>query len=144
MKNQICKLFGISKRTYYYISTPGENFERKNPLYWFFYRTSPEIAMRVDDVMILGKDNDTIPRTHRFSAPDMKYIKKMSLVDFELYDLSKDIGQNENIIDAHSKSAFYKELINDKLQEIKVNGYYWEQLPEASGRKKVKTEWVKY
>lgn len=27
--NQICKLFGISKRSYYYISAPQENFERK-------------------------------------------------------------------------------------------------------------------
>jgi arylsulfatase A len=29
----------------------GGKFERKNPLYWYFYRTSPEIAMRVGDVM---------------------------------------------------------------------------------------------
>jgi arylsulfatase A len=119
-------------------------FERKNPLYWYFYRTSPEIAMRVDNVMILGKDNDTVPRTHRFSAPDMEYIKKMNLVEYELYDLSKDVGQQENIIDMHANSEFYKGLINKKLKEIQESGHYWKQLPDATGNKKIKTEWVRY
>ena len=123
----------------------GGKFERKNPLYWYFYRTSPEIAMRVGDVMILGKDNDTIPRTHRFSAPDMAYIKNMNLVDYELYDLSKDIGQTENIINEHPKTELYKNLIDDKLKDIQLKGYNWEELPEAIWPKKVKTEWrVKY
>jgi len=122
----------------------GEKFERKNPLYWYFYRTYPEIAMRVGDIMILGKDNDTILRSHRFSAPDMAYIKKMDLVDYELYDLSNDIGQVENIINDHFNTILYRGLINNKLREIQLRGYYWEELPEASGLKKVKTEWNKY
>jgi len=122
----------------------GGKFERKNPLYWYFYRTSPEIAMRIDDVMILGKDKDTIPRSHRFSSPDMTYIKSMNLVNYELFDLSNDISQNENLIDVHSKSALYKKMIDKKLEEIQLEGYHWKNLPEASGRKRVKTEWVKY
>lgn len=122
----------------------GEKFERKNPLYWYFYRTSPEIAMRIDDYMILGKDVDTIPRPHRFSAPDMTYIKEMDLNLYELYDLSKDTGQKENIIDQHAKGDYYKGLIDDKLTEIQEKGYLWEQLPEPGAVKKIKTEWVKF
>jgi hypothetical protein len=69
----------------------------------------------------------------------------MNLVDYELYDLSKDIGQTENIINEHSKTELYKNLIDDKLREIQLKGYNWEELPESSGPKKVKTEWrVKY
>ena len=46
-------------------------FQRKRPLYWFFYRSQPEIAMRVGDHMILGLDsNDTVPRPHQFSQDD--------------------------------------------------------------------------
>lgn len=120
-----------------------EKFERKTPLYWYFYRNSPELAMRVDNLMILGKDNDTVPRTHKFSAPDMEYIKTMNLVDYELYDLSKDIVQQENIIDKHPNSEVYKGLINDKLKEIQESGYFWKKLPGATGNKKIKTEWVK-
>lgn len=122
----------------------GEEFNRVNPLYWYFYRTSPEIAVRIDDVMILGRDKDTIPRSHRFSAPDMAYIKKMTLTDYELYDLTNDIEQNINIIDQHPKSNQYIHLINDKLRDVQLNGYNWMQLPEAVGNKKIKTEWVKY
>jgi arylsulfatase A len=122
----------------------GQNFERAKPLYWYFYRTSPEIAMRIDDVMILGKDEDTIPRTHRFSKPDMDYIKNMNLREYELYDLVNDKGQHENIIDTHPKSKLFEKLINEKLNEIQVHGYYWDTLPEPSGIKRVKTNWVSY
>ena len=93
----------------------GEKFKREKPLFWYFYRTSPEIAMRVGDFMILGKDHDTIPRTHRFSAPDMAYIKEMNLSDYELYDLSKDIGEQTNL--AESKPELVEKL-EAKLKEI--------------------------
>ena len=122
----------------------GQFFKRTKPLFWFFYRSSPEIAMRIDDIMILGKDKDTIPRTHRFSSPDMDYIKKMKLVDYELYNVVNDKGQHENIIDSHAKSKRFEKLINDKLNEIQAHGYYWDTLPEPSGTKKVKTDWVHY
>ena len=94
--------------------------------------------------MILGKDNDTIPRPHQFSAPDMTYIKEMNLTVYELYDLSKDIHQSENIINEHPDAKMYEHLINDKLEEIQMNGYDWDQLPPATDRKKIKTDWVKY
>lgn len=122
----------------------GENFYRENPLFWYFYRTSPEIAVRIGDFMILGKDNDTIPKTHRFTAPDMNYINEMNLVNFELYDLSKDIGQEKNIIDSHPNAELFKNIINNKLIDIQLNGYKWQELPEPIRQKKVKTEWVKY
>lgn len=121
-----------------------EDFERKSPLYWYFYRTSPELAMRVDDVMILGKDKDTVPRTHRFSSSDMSYIKEMNFDDYELYNLSNDIGEQENIIGQHANSEVYKELINEKLKDIQSRGYNWNKLPNATGNKKIKTDWVKY
>jgi arylsulfatase A len=122
----------------------GQEFHRVKPLYWFFYRTSPEMALRMDDVMILGKDNDTIPRTHRFSRPDMDYIKHMSLVEYELYDLNTDKGQHENIMDLHPKSKDYKAVINEKLIEIQEKGYYWSTLPEPQGPRRIKTDWVPY
>lgn len=122
----------------------GQKLNRTKPLFWYFYRTSPEIAVRVDDLIILGKDNDTIARSHQFSKPDMDYIKNMDLVDYELYDLVNDKGQYKNIIDTHPESNFYRKLVNDKLSAIQVNGYQWSKLPEASGNKKVKTNWVKY
>jgi len=122
----------------------GEEFVRKNPLFWYFYRSSPEIAMRIENFMILGKDSDTIPRSHQFSAPDMTYIKEMNLTEYELYDLSNDIPQSKNIMNEHPDSKMYKHLLNEKLKEIQMEGYDWDHLPPATGRKKLKTDWVKY
>jgi arylsulfatase A len=122
----------------------GKEFVRKKPLYWYFYRTSPEIAMRIDHYMLLGRDVDTLPRAHQFSAPDMEYIKAMDLESYELYDLTEDIGQLENIMDSHAEAAAYTSLINAQLQEIQEEGYAWEQLPEANSNRKVKTDWVPY
>jgi len=122
----------------------GEEFDRENPLFWHFYRTSPEIAMRIGNFMILGKDNDTIPRSHQFSAPDMAYISEMNLMEYELYDLSEDIHQSISIFNEHPDAAMYKHMLNSKLEEIQMKGYDWDQLPPAKGRRKVKTEWVKY
>jgi len=122
----------------------GEEFERENPLFWFFYRTSPEIALRSGDLMVMGRDMDTVPRTHRFSEPDMTYIKNMKLLEYELYDLKEDIYQDYNMIEAHPDTGTIIELLDEKLLEIQEEGYSWKELPPATGRKRIKTDWVKY
>jgi arylsulfatase A len=123
----------------------GKVFERENPLFWFFYRTSPEIAIRIDNHMIMGKDDDKIPRTHEFSADDMSYIKNMAIKDYEVYDLKKDISQSHNIYNLIPESNDYRLLIDKKLEEIKDEGYHWKELPLLINQpRKRKTEWVKF
>jgi arylsulfatase A len=111
----------------------GGELERVKPLYWYFYRTSPEMAMRIGDHVIMGRDDDTIPKTHAFTSPDMAYIKEMDLVTFELYDLINDIGQNKNLIDTEPEAGRYIELLKNQLEIIQEEGYLWEQLPEPGG-----------
>ena len=122
----------------------GKPFERKLPLYWFFYRTSPEIAMRIGDHMILGLDNDTIPRPHQFSQDDLGYLKNISLKNYELYDLRNDFSQEKNLFHTHPKKDSLKHLIDHKLTEIKNNRYPWQNLPLKLEPRKKKTNWVKY
>jgi len=122
----------------------GENLVREKPLYWYFYRTSPEIAMRIGNQVILGRDDDSIPKTHSLSLPDMTYIKEMDLVTYELYDLEHDIGQNNNLIEAASEASHFIDLLNNQLEVIQEEGYLWKQLPEPRGIGRKKTDWVKY
>lgn len=122
----------------------GKPFQRKLPLYWFFYRTSPEIAMRIGDHMILGLDNDTIPRPHQFSQDDLGYLKNISLKNYELYDLRNDFSQEKNLFHTHPKKDSLKHLIDHKLTEIKNNRYPWQNLPLKLEPRKKKTNWVKY
>lgn len=122
----------------------GEEFLREKPLFWFFYRTSPEIALRLDNMMIMGRDADSVPRTHRFAEPDMAYIKNMRIQDHELYDLENDINQDFNLIGSHPDADAYMKRLDDKLLEIQEAGYTWEEIPPAAGRKRIKTDWVRY
>ena len=145
----LCEILGISlpddlDGTSFLPLLEGKPFQRKLPLYWFFYRTSPEIAMRIGDHMILGLDNDTIPRPHQFSQDDLGYLKNISLKNYELYDLRNDFSQEKNLFHTHPKKDSLKHLIDHKLTEIKNNRYPWQKLPLKLEPRKKKTNWVKY
>ena len=122
----------------------GKPFLRKRPLYWFFYRTVPEIAMRVGNHMILGLDRDTFPRPHQFSQDDYDYLKTISLKDYELYDLRQDYSQENDLFDTHPKKDSLKALIDDQLVEIRSHLYPWKELPLKLDKRKNKTKWVRY
>ena len=145
----LCEIVGISlpddlDGTSFLPLLEGKPFQRKLPLYWFFYRTSPEIAMRIGDHMILGLDNDTIPRPHQFSQDDLGYLKNISLKNYELFDLRNDFSQEKNLFHTHPKKDSLKHLIDHKLTEIKNNPYPWQNLPLKLEPRKKKTNWVKY
>ena len=145
----LCEILGISlpddlDGTSFLPLLEGKPFQRKLPLYWFFYRTSPEIAMRIGDHMILGLDNDTIPRPHQFSQDDLGYLKTISLKNYELYDLRNDFSQEKNLFHSHPKKDSLKQLIDHKLTEIRDNRFPWQKLPLKLEPRKKKTNWVKY
>ncbi|MEM1136220.1 MAG: sulfatase-like hydrolase/transferase, partial [Bacteroidota bacterium] len=122
----------------------GEKFERQKPLYWFFYRTSPEMAMRIDGQIILGISEDTLSLSHQFMKPDMDYIRNMQFASYELYNPSTDISQKNNLIEQVIDADSLKTLLNNYLKEIQQEGYYWKNLPLDIGskQKKRKEDWV--
>ena len=123
----------------------GEPFERSKPLYWFFYRTVPEIALRVGNHMVFGLDNDTVHRTHQYALKDAEYISSMTLKDYELYNLKDDFSQQKDIFKNHPEKDTLKALIDNQLIEIQSNLYPWKELPELlESRQKVKTGWAAF
>ena len=113
-----------------------EMFERTNPLYWFFYRTVPEIAIRVGDYMVLGLDNDTLPRTHSFALRDLEYISSIKIKDYELYNLKNDFSQQEDLFKNHKDKEDLKLLIDNKLNQLQTNIYLWKDLPKYQDRRR--------
>ena len=107
----------------------GKHFKRTNPLFWYFYRTVPEIAVRVGDYMVLGLDKDTLPRTHSFARADLEYISSMKIKDYELYNLKNDFSQQEDLFKNHPNKKNLKLLIDNKLNELQANIYPWKDLP---------------
>lgn len=117
-------------------------FQRTKPLSWFFYRTTPEIAMRIGEYTILGKDSEQIQLPHSITQPDMEYIKNMTLETFELYNLKKDIGQEHSI--DYTRLEFgenYKNQLVKRLKELQETGVYWNDLPPSKYGKRLKKDW---
>jgi arylsulfatase A len=123
----------------------GENFKRKKPLYWFFYRTTPEMAVRNGNKVVLGFSDDTLLLSHQFVSSDMEYIKSMQFARYELYDLEEDISQQTDIFQKDKEAKNFQADIEQQLSEIQSRGHYWEELPpdKPAKQKKQKKDWVK-
>ena len=121
----------------------GQDFDREKPLFWFFYRTSPELAIRLGDQMLLGIDHDTIPRTHRFSAADLDYIRQLQLDEFEVYNLRDDMSQQQDLSRDLADSIEYQQLLRTKMDDIQQNGYQWQDLLPPEGTQRPKMDWIR-
>ena len=123
----------------------GKELERKTPLMWFFYRAYPEIAMRAGDYVLIGNALDSVPRTHRISDLDMDFIKNIELKEFELYNITDDPAQQNNLAESHPDilNKMKPQMIS-LLEEIKQEGPYWEGLNKyESMPSKFKKEYIR-
>jgi len=123
----------------------SQTFNRATPLMWFFYRSYPEISMRIDDYVLVGNSLDSIPRTHQTSDLDMDFIKSIELKEFELYNIIDDPSQQNNLAESNQEilNKMKPQMIK-LLEEINNEGPYWEGLPEyGSMRSKFKKEYIR-
>ncbi len=108
----------------------GKPIVREKHMMWFFYRSSPELAVRMGQYSLLAKTYDTLPRTHYMTDQDMAFIENMKPVTYELFDLDSDPGQQRDI--AREKPVVLQEMI-DKSQayfrQAKSKARKWEGLP---------------
>ena len=107
----------------------GDTIKREIPLMWFYYRSFPEVSLRMDNYILIGNALDSVPRTHPISDLDMEFIRSIEIQKFELYDIIKDPGQSINII--HKKPQIAEEMIphmKKLISDIKEVGPYWKGL----------------
>ena len=115
----------------------GKSIQRNTPLFWYFYRTRPQAAMRQGDWMILGQLNGQPGGSHKMVADDMEFIKNTKLIKFELYNLREDISQQNDLakVKPQRLKAMKQKLI--KLhEEVIAEGPVWDNLPRGGARKK--------
>ncbi|MEX2566247.1 MAG: sulfatase-like hydrolase/transferase [Cyclobacteriaceae bacterium] len=109
----------------------GGSVIREKPMLWFFYRSSPEIAMRMGDYMLVARADDKVPRTHWISDADMNFIKNIQPEFFELYNLEDDVGQQRNLAGTEpEKLEHMKKELFLLMEDVKEEGPVWEGLPK--------------
>ncbi len=105
----------------------GESITRERPLFWFFYRNSPQMALRSGDWVLNGFIDDPVEkRIHWLSSEDMPFIKASTPTRFELFNVRTDIGQQNNL--AASESARLAELKTQMValhREVVEEGDDW-------------------
>lgn len=108
----------------------GKPVQRDVPLYWHYFRSigQPKAAMRVGNHMILGHwDGPSLGPGGSLHPGDMRTIKTAKLVDFELYDLHEDLGEQTDLADSQPQrtNELSRKLI-DKYREVQAAGREWE------------------
>ncbi|MEL6108171.1 MAG: sulfatase/phosphatase domain-containing protein, partial [Planctomycetota bacterium] len=97
------------------LSGAAQSVTRQRPLYWFFYRLNPAIAMREGDWLLIAQTVDwKRPKAHPLLREDLPYIKRSEPIEFELYNLRDDLSQR---IDRATEES---NRLNDMIPRLKA------------------------
>ena len=117
---------------------------RETPLYWFFYRLNPALALRSGRWALIAETNDAKrPKTHPLVAKDMPYIKNSKPVKFMLYELKSELSQKTDVSKQYPEvfDELKKKLIK-MHEDVLSKSPVWD-IPKSSKRSKEKI-WDSY
>jgi len=119
--------------------------DREQPLYWFFYRLNPAVAVRDGDwVLIADTDDARRPKAHPLTREDMPRIKASKLTKLQLYNLAEDLAQSEDLAEARPEVlARLKSRAEALHREVVDEGYAWE-IPASAGEGRGRRVWDSY
>jgi arylsulfatase A len=103
-----------------------DKFKRHQPMFWHLQKSRPIVAMRDGDFSLVANPDYEIPATNMFQERWIPRVKDGGYKDFQLFDLSKDPGQSENI--ASDNPEVLKKLKTKLLkinQSVMADGIDW-------------------
>jgi arylsulfatase A len=119
-----------------------EDFRRPTPLYWFFYRLNPSLAIRDGDwALVAHTDDAQRPKAHQLLREDLMPLRQAEPNRFELYHLGNDLGQSNNIALEHPAQLeqMKRQLVN-LHREIMQQSVWWD-IPADYGASAAKRVW---
>jgi arylsulfatase A len=102
------------------------SFKRHQPMFWHLQKSRPIVAMRDGDFSLVANPDYEIPTTNMFQERWIPKVKDGGYKNFQLFDLSKDPGQMQNI--ATDNPELLKKLKAKLLelnQSIMADGTDW-------------------
>ena len=103
-----------------------DSFKRHQPMFWHLQKSRPIVAMRDGDFSLVANPDYEISTSNMFQESWIPRVKDGEYKDFQLFDLSKDPGQNQNI--ASDNPELLKELKAKLLQinqSVMADGTDW-------------------
>ena len=93
-----------------------DSFKRHQPMFWHLQKSLPIVAMRDGVFSLVANPDYEIPATNMFQERWIPRVKDGGYKDFQLFDLSKDPGQTQNI------ASEYPELLKKlKAKLLQIN-----------------------
>ena len=93
-----------------------DKFKRHQPMFWHLQKSRPIVAMRDGDFSLVANPDYEIPISNMFQERWIPRVKDGGYKDFQLFDLSKDPGQTQNI------ASEYPELLKKlKAKLLQIN-----------------------
>jgi arylsulfatase A len=98
-------------------------------LFWCYFNALNEhrVAMRDGSWKILAKINQgKLPRMENINDKNIERIRTATLTDFELYHVTEDIGEDQNVIEQHpQEAARLKQKLEAIYKDLAETSHYW-------------------
>jgi len=111
----------------------GNPVDRKQPLFWHYYRAygDAKVAVRDGDWKLVALwDAGSAAPGRAYQQGDYAQIKGAKLVDFELYNLTEDIAESNDVSGDHPEiTARLKKALLAKYNDVLSNAPNWDAKP---------------
>ena len=121
----------------------AEKVQREKPLYWFFYRLNPSLAVRDGRWVLIADTNDADrPKSHGLVRDDMPKIRSSRPVKLLLFDLEDDLAQRKDV--AAENPEVFQRLKSQAIEmhrDVMASGYQWD-IPADYGKATIRYEFA--
>lgn len=118
------------------------SFERTQPLYWFFYRLNPALAIRDGKWSLIANTNDANRlKAHRLLREDLPHIRNSVPVDFQLFNVRDDLRQQTELSKSEPETLErLKHTLSSLHRNVIAEGHQWD-IPAEYGAGQKKRIW---
>jgi arylsulfatase A len=107
----------------------GHEIQRSRALFWCYFNALNEhrVAMRDGPWKLLAKlDYGKLPKFENINDRNVDSIRSAKLTDFELYHVTEDIGESENLFEQQAdQAAALKNKLEAIYHDLAKTSHYW-------------------
>ena len=109
----------------------------REPLIWCYFNALNEsrVAMRYGDFKVLARMNN-VRRMSNVTTRQLPILKKVELTGFEIYDVTKDIGESKNLLGLNAaRDKKFQSLLQKQYDELLAGSHIWTPASGAGAKK---------